>query len=134
MDNIFLNNKTATDYVVKILKDAHMKISSNDIHSVQVQKATNNEENCLIFVIFETFEIKQRFLALKSGLPRTLKAFDALSDEAFALFKCAKCLKRHGYKFIYHNGGRVFAKRSGDHPSIHIQSFQQVRDLKVNAF
>lgn len=119
------------DYVISLAVSADLSFDESDILSVSLQQPkVQRDDSCLIFVVFKTFEMKQKFLALKSVFPKHLNVMEALSKDTLALFNCAKSLRRCGYKNIYHNMGKVYVKKSNDHPAIHITNFNQIKELR----
>lgn len=122
---------SAKDYVVSLAIAGDLSMDGNDIFSVDLQQPkVQRDDTCLIFVVFKTFETKQKFLALKPTFPKNLNVMEALNKEALALFNQAKSLKRCGYKQVYHSNGKVFVKKNNDSPPIIIQSFNHVKELR----
>lgn len=119
------------DYIMSLALSGGLRINASDIFSVDLsQPKIQRDDSCLVFVVFKTFEMKQKFIALKPGFPKNLNVMEALNKETLALFNCAKSLKRCGFKTVYHNMGKVYARRNNDYPPIHITSFNQVKELR----
>lgn len=129
-----LQNCPTEDYVISLAISAGLKIDESDIVSVSLQqpKVPRNDSS-LIFVVFKTYEMKQKFLVSKPLFPRHLNVKEAMSKETLGLFNCAKSLRRCGYKIVYHNNGNVFVKKSNDHPAIHITNFNKIKELRSSS-
>lgn len=126
------NEAAAKNYVIYLAITANVIISFNDIVSVSIRKPKQqlqNSETCLIFVDFKTYEVKQKFLALKPVLPKHLSVMEALNKETLALVNKAKLLLTKSFKNVYYNNGKVYAQKSNDQPPIHITGFDHVHRL-----
>lgn len=78
-------------------------------------KTSMNKEQ---FVIMEFINTEERLKFLKSKKKlqdqpnfRNVIAFDAIGAETLKLYKYAAALKSVGFKFVYHRGGTIYAKK-----------------------
>lgn len=122
--------RSAVEYIIALAMHSNMYLRSEDIKTAEIQQhAMSNDEHCSIFVVFHSFDIRQQFLKLK-GLPVSVHIVEALTKEAYSLFRQAEILYYFGFSSVYHQGGEVFVRRGQYTDAIRIRGAEDIKKLK----
>ena len=54
---------------------------------------------------------------------------EELTKEVYALFKSSKGLRNQGFKYIWHKGGKVFARKEEGEKAVFIKNDKILNDL-----
>lgn len=125
------------EVVMGIAKKIGANISECDIVDAYFTKKNKNT-NGTVVVKFKNKTSKITLLKEKKKLreiedTKTVYINDFLSKENVELLKHAKALKTVGFKFIYHAGGCIYAKRDVKLKPLRIRSMDEVDSLLINA-
>lgn len=111
---------------------AGLQLKKEDFKSAVIQDKMSRDEHIVVKLHFKEeknkFEILKNKSKIKSFSSKTT-FFDVLSRENGNLFKYAKVLLTKGFSFVYHRGGKIYAKTSPDSDPVLIKSTKKVDEL-----
>lgn len=129
--------KKPVEVVMNIAQKVGAKISECEIDDAYFIRRKNNT-NSSVVVKFKNKSSKMSLLKEKKKLrecedTKSVYVNDFLSKENIELLKHAKSLKSVGYKFIYAQGGYIYAKKEVHLRPMRIRSMDDVDSLLMNA-
>lgn len=109
-----------------------LELKKEDVKSAVVQEKMSNNQFVTVKLDFKDEQTKFDILKNKSKLKQIGEKssfFDVLSRENGILYKYAKELFSKGYSFVYHRGGKIFAKETAESIPVLIKSKKKVEEL-----
>lgn len=120
--------------VIKICEAIDVPVVEREIESAFIRKSRDASKNQQSLVVkFCSLGVKRDLMYSKKKLAGTtfkeVKIFDQLSEEKLKLYNHAINLRKTGYKYLYHQKGRIYVKREETSRPILITSMDHVDHL-----
>lgn len=127
-------NFNPKEAVIRVCEAINVPVVEREIESTYIRRsrdASNNNQS--LVVKFSSLGVKRDLMFSKKKLVDTafkeVKIFDQLSEENLKLYNYAITLRKTGYRFLYHQKGKIYVKKEETSRAIQIKSMDHIDQL-----